>query len=657
LEKPFAAYDGDEPYIFVCYAHDDAELVYPEIARLHHAGYRIWYDEGISPGSEWSDSIAQHIQRCSVFLFFVTPRSVDREHCRREINFALDQHCALLPVHLEKTEVSPALQLSLSHRQAILRYEYRKDSYQQKLDLALRPEIDDRGKEPISANADNAGIRSHNNSRQRSVVALVAFSGLLAALYWLYDVAVPETLERTVVVHPFESVGSDPRTRTNTAGIETAVTDQLDAHPSLTLFSLTTNPKVLTNTSYSVKGSTQVSDEILRVTVSLIRRDGGVRVWSEKFDGDLSQGRLATQSRLAQAIARHVLGYVTLDIDCEAVRRKASRSEAGEYLCTAMKEELKFDLDGTADWVIIIDNVRKAIDLDPDLGLAHRMLANYYNNQADTQIRAGAELNLTRESATRLAREHAIRALELEPRESSSYVALGNVQLQLNLDYEKAQESFEKAISMDPQDPYAGWYYSQIARSYLYRGNLSMALENFERAVTLSGWLGQIYFNYARALLAAQDWERLIDVCEAGLLLTPDGLDGANLMAFKSIAHHSLDQTQEAVEAMDSAWNVIGHNLPELFAYYFSQVGRPREARQLVEKIDPESGTNSGLLYLAYYSIGDRDRAFEWLHKAIDDRNQFLLEYIRIENAEPFLGLRNDVRWSEVIQHLERVEA
>lgn len=30
LERPFPAYKGDEPYIFVSYAHADEDMVYPE---------------------------------------------------------------------------------------------------------------------------------------------------------------------------------------------------------------------------------------------------------------------------------------------------------------------------------------------------------------------------------------------------------------------------------------------------------------------------------------------------------------------------------------------------------------------------------------------------------------------------------------------------
>ena len=55
---PFDAYQGDEPYVFVSYAHKDAAMVYEEITRLHEAGCKIWYDEGIEASNEWPEEIA-----------------------------------------------------------------------------------------------------------------------------------------------------------------------------------------------------------------------------------------------------------------------------------------------------------------------------------------------------------------------------------------------------------------------------------------------------------------------------------------------------------------------------------------------------------------------------------------------------------------------
>ena len=75
MEGPFSAYEGPEPYVFVCYAHEDAELVYPEITRLRDSGFHIWYDEGIAPGTEWPQELAEHLEGCAVFLYFVTPKA------------------------------------------------------------------------------------------------------------------------------------------------------------------------------------------------------------------------------------------------------------------------------------------------------------------------------------------------------------------------------------------------------------------------------------------------------------------------------------------------------------------------------------------------------------------------------------------------------
>ena len=147
MQPPFSAYQGNEPYMFVCYSHEDRELVYPEIARLHAAGFHVWYDEGIAPGSEWSETLARQIKRCGTFLYFVTPNSVASEHCRREINFALEQPCGIVAVHLKRTELPDGLKLSLSNRQAILKYEHPPASYESKLHQALTPD----GQEEIAA--------------------------------------------------------------------------------------------------------------------------------------------------------------------------------------------------------------------------------------------------------------------------------------------------------------------------------------------------------------------------------------------------------------------------------------------------------------------------------------------------------------------------
>jgi hypothetical protein len=72
LVPPFETYTLGKPYAFVSYAH--AELVFREIRKLHEAGYRIWYDEGIEPGNDWSEHIAKAVIDCSLCLMPTSPR-------------------------------------------------------------------------------------------------------------------------------------------------------------------------------------------------------------------------------------------------------------------------------------------------------------------------------------------------------------------------------------------------------------------------------------------------------------------------------------------------------------------------------------------------------------------------------------------------------
>ena len=101
------AYEGSEPYIFISYAHRDADKVWPLLDKLNDSGYRIWYDDGIGAGSEWPAYIEQHLDHCAAVISFITPRAVNSSNCRKEITYALAKQKPFVYVMLEETEMSP----------------------------------------------------------------------------------------------------------------------------------------------------------------------------------------------------------------------------------------------------------------------------------------------------------------------------------------------------------------------------------------------------------------------------------------------------------------------------------------------------------------------------------------------------------------------
>ena len=126
---PFEAYRGSEPYIFISYAHDDADLVFSDITRFHNDGYNIWYDEGISTGHKWQREIQNALENCSLFITFISRNAVESENVRDEIFLAKRKSKRIIPIFIESTELKYGLKLRLRSLQSIYRYQMSEEGY------------------------------------------------------------------------------------------------------------------------------------------------------------------------------------------------------------------------------------------------------------------------------------------------------------------------------------------------------------------------------------------------------------------------------------------------------------------------------------------------------------------------------------------------
>lgn len=118
------SYQGEEPYIFISYAHRDSERVFPILERMSKAGYRFWYDEGIDPGTEWDENIAAHISNADYFIAFVSQHYLESKNCKDELTFARELDKNQLMIYLEDTVLPDGLRMRLNRIQAIHWYRY-----------------------------------------------------------------------------------------------------------------------------------------------------------------------------------------------------------------------------------------------------------------------------------------------------------------------------------------------------------------------------------------------------------------------------------------------------------------------------------------------------------------------------------------------------
>ncbi len=114
-----AVYEGNEPYIFVSYAHKDTPTVLPIIEGLQKSGFRVWYDGGIEAGTEWPEYIAEHLERCAVALLFISESALASRNCIREINFAISEGRDMLAIYLSDVKLSSGMKMQLGTIQAM----------------------------------------------------------------------------------------------------------------------------------------------------------------------------------------------------------------------------------------------------------------------------------------------------------------------------------------------------------------------------------------------------------------------------------------------------------------------------------------------------------------------------------------------------------
>lgn len=126
---PPRAYDGNDSYIYVSYAHSDADVVFPDIERFISQGFNVWYDEGLASGSERPDQIVERLLNSSLQVVFLSDNAVESRNVKDEILLAMDQSIPILPIYIEETKLKPGLRLRLGAIQSIYRHSMPEEKY------------------------------------------------------------------------------------------------------------------------------------------------------------------------------------------------------------------------------------------------------------------------------------------------------------------------------------------------------------------------------------------------------------------------------------------------------------------------------------------------------------------------------------------------
>jgi TIR domain len=108
------------PYLFVSYARNDSDRVYPIVRKLQQAGASLWIDQRLVLGDQWLDELEQRLNHCHGVLAFVSSSFVESRYCGREIRYADALQRTILPVLLSHMELTGGLRFILQQLQRII---------------------------------------------------------------------------------------------------------------------------------------------------------------------------------------------------------------------------------------------------------------------------------------------------------------------------------------------------------------------------------------------------------------------------------------------------------------------------------------------------------------------------------------------------------
>jgi TolB-like protein/DNA-binding winged helix-turn-helix (wHTH) protein/Tfp pilus assembly protein PilF len=456
-----------------------------------------------------------------------------------------------------------------------------------------------------------------------------------------------------LVVLPFENLTGDPEQEYLADGMTEELIAQLGrmdpsrlgviARTSAMQFKKTTKRADQIGSelgvSHLLEGSVRTTGGRIRVAVQLIEARHQTHVWAEQYERDV-RDVLALQREVAEAIVPHITSSLAIapsNANADA-RRHSTIAEANEHYLRGRYYGSKDTADGHAK---AMEHFRKAIDLDSSFALAHSGLA-------DTYILLGSDGFMPMRDAYPLARTAALKALALNDELGEAHNSMAAINADYYWDWIEADRHFKRAVDLNPSYDTALLFYS----FYLaYMGRTEEALALARRAQRLDPVSAATQMNVGVILYFARRYDEAIAAINGALDLAPD-FGPAHVMLGRTYVAKGMPD--RAVAELERARGLMGRRPDVLtpYAYALARAGRQREARAMLDGLREISKPRAPApvrVALVKIALGETDRAFEWLDKAIEARDW----QMALLNVEPaFDPLRSDQRFAALVERV-----
>jgi len=378
--------------------------------------------------------------------------------------------------------------------------------------------------------------------------------------------------------------------------------------------------------NYVLEGSVREVGTRVRVTAQLIQVSDETQLWAHVYERDLTNV-LALQGDVAQAIAEGIQLKLTPQQQARLATSGAVKPEAYENYAKGRYHWNKRTPD---ELQRAVSYFQEAIASDAGYALAHAGLADSY-------LLLGSAPNdvLSPHEAMPESKEAAKRALVLDDSLAEPHVSLAYVDYAYDWNWLDAEREFQRALELNPNYATAHeWYALYLAAA----GRTDDALAEINHAAKVDPLSPVICTAAAQIYLYARRYDEALKECRNAFELDPNFVLA---LYFEGRIYEQKGLYAEAIADFRRAETLSG-GFPMILmalgtAYALS--GDRTQAEQQLNKLEDLSRQRyiSAVYPMAVCAmIGDNEQAVKWLHKAYNDRSDYLVYILREPGIENF---------------------
>jgi len=498
----------------------------------------------------------------------------------------------------------------------------------------------------VSLEAGEAGGRR----RLWVAAAVVGCAVLIAGAGWWFarrqvqaDAAI-----RSLAVLPLENLSGDSGEDYFADGLTDELITELASLPNLRVVSRTSamvekgSHKTLReiagelNVDAIVEGSVVRSGDRVRITAQLIDTRDDRHLWARSFEGP-SKDIVALQDRVAGEIAAQAKVVLAPDTEQRNGARTVNPAAYDAYL-RGRYFFAKNDVLRSAKYF------QQAIAADPTYASAYAGLADDLDGESVYGLGEGKD-------AIPKALAAAQHAIELDPRSGEAYEALGSIETVNEWKWEAAERDLLHSIALSPSYSLAEMKYAVYLDA---TDHPEEALQHMRRALSLDPLSFFMTRRLGATLYLARDYDGALDQLRRAAEMEPDMRERVD--NYMSSAYEQKGMHDEAVEydlvALQSRWPSL--DVARLGRAYKSR-GWTAYWRARTEAILSLGSQYCGSEEIAkdYVRLGDRNKAFAYLNRDVDDRCYGVM----MLRTDPVLDpIRGDKRFASLLQRVNLAE-